>query len=82
MIPDDLAERWTMTETSLRCNEWALFISFATYPPPRCFDQARLYETKRAEIAEMQQSKRIARATKSKQGKRKKLELKQEEFDL
>lgn len=53
-VPEDLVGRWRVTARGLAYYEWDLMISFGTYPPPACFDIARRYEAKDAEM----QSKR------------------------
>lgn len=44
LVPDDLAERWRLTDWSLANHAWSLHIALATYPIPKCFEIARQYE--------------------------------------
>jgi hypothetical protein len=66
VIPNDLAERWYLTDWSLALNAWNLHITFATYPPPRCFDEARRYEAKIAEVQAMIAAKATPKPKKKK----------------
>lgn len=51
-VPDDLAARWQLSDWALSCLASPLHIALATYPVPRCFDEARRYEAKSAEVKE------------------------------
>lgn len=65
-IPDDLQGTWELTDWALIRRDWACCIALATYPAPRCFDEARRFEAKSAVVQEA----RRARNTKPKQGKK------------
>lgn len=56
VIPDDLAGRWQLSAWALSRVDWSLHIALAVYPVPRCFDEARRYEAKVAEVAELRRA--------------------------
>lgn len=62
-MPTDLSLPWQFTSWSLCLYDW-LHISFVTYPPPACFDQARLYEAKSAEVAAQRAAMKAPKARK------------------
>jgi hypothetical protein len=69
VVPDDLTDGWEIVRHGLRRKDWDCTITFATYPPPLCFEAARQYEAKaiemqakRAELAEKRKGKKPKKA--------------------
>lgn len=69
VTPDDLCDTWDLTGWALIRRDWPLHIALATYPAPQCFDEARRYEAKSAEVWELRRARNTKKRGKKVRGK-------------
>lgn len=70
MVPDELVERWYLTDWSLSCRSLPIHIALVIYPVPECFDIARRFDAVGAGLKDFGQSTIKPTKKKAKQSKK------------